>query len=262
MTNIQFNSGAIDASGAIGEGWELIKKNYWMYFGITLLGLVMTACIPLVNLFLIGPVMVGIYYTLLRDQRGEPVEFGMMFKGFEKFVPAMVVGLIQNIPAIIFQIVQITFDVGRVLMTRPRMGTRGVYQSGDPDLGPLAVFTGVYLILALGFIVFSLVWHICFYFTMQLLAEHDNLGPIDAIKLSARAAFSNLGGLILLLILEGLIGIAGALACGVGILFVIPIVYAANAAAYRYVFPPVTPIFQNNVPPTPDVYGGTYGQGM
>jgi uncharacterized membrane protein len=260
MINIPFNSGAIDASGAIGQGWELIKKNYWMYFGISLLAWVMIACIPLVSLFLFGPVMVGIYYVLQREQRGEPVEFGMMFKGFEKFVPAMVVGLIQNIPTIIFQIFQWTFDIGRFMMMNNASSSRG--RGGDPDLGPLALISGVYLIFLLGFLVFLLVWHFSFYFTMQLLAEHDGLGAIDAIKLSARAAFSNAGGLILLMILEGLLMIAGAIACGIGMFFVIPIIYAANATAYRYVFPPVTPSYQNNAPPPPDVYGGSYGQGM
>ena len=38
------------------------------------------------------PAMAGMYYVMLRNMRGESVEFGMMFKGFEKFVPLMVIG--------------------------------------------------------------------------------------------------------------------------------------------------------------------------
>ena len=130
MTNIQYNSGAIDAPGCVSSGWELIKNNYWMYLGITLLAWVMMACIPIANFFLFGPVMVGVYYVLLREMRGEPVEFGMMFKGFEKFVPAMAAGLIQNIPGIIFQIFQFTFDIGsRIAMSRPGRGVTGVLTS-------------------------------------------------------------------------------------------------------------------------------------
>ena len=53
--------------------------------------------------FIIGPILGGVYYVVLRDMRGEPVDFGMMFKGFDKFVPLMVIGLIQAIPEIIGQ---------------------------------------------------------------------------------------------------------------------------------------------------------------
>ena len=258
MTNIQYNSGAIDAFGCVSSGWELIKNNYWMYLGITLLAWVMMACVPIANFFLMGPVMVGVYYVLLREMRGKPVEFGMMFKGFEKFVPAMAAGLIQNIPGIIFQIFQITFDLGsRIAMSRPGRGGRDF---GDPDLGPLAAFTGIYLLVILVFMLFSIVWHIAFMFVMPLIAEHE-IGPIEAIKLSAAAAFSNLGGSILLLILEIAIGVVGVLALCFGIFFVMPLLYAATAVAYRQVFPDLTPSAYRDVPPTPDVYGGTYGQG-
>jgi hypothetical protein len=260
MTNIQFNSGAIDATGCISQGWELIKKNYWMYFGITILAMIIGGCIPLVSLFLVGPIMVGVYYTLLRDMRGEPVDFGMMFKGFDKFVPAMVVGLIQAVPGIIFQIIQWTFDIGRLFMVRGSGGGR--YRGGDPDLtGPMALFTGVYLIMALGFMVFSFIWSISFFFVMEIMAEHE-IGPIDAIKLSARAAWSNFGGIFLLCLLLGLMMIASVFALCVGVFFFMPLMYAALAVAYRQVFPPLVPVFQNDAPPTPDMYGGNYGQGM
>jgi hypothetical protein len=256
MTNIEYNSGAIDASGCVSNGWELIKNNYWMYLGITLLAWVMIACIPIANFFLMGPVMVGVYSVLLREMRREPVDFGMMFKGFEKFVPAMAAGLIQNIPGIIFQIFQFTFDIGsRIAMSRPR--GRG----GEPDLGPLAAFTGIYLLVIVVFIVFSIIWHMAFIFVMPLIAEHE-IGPIEAIKLSAAAAFSNTGGLILLLILEMLIALAGVVALCFGVFFVMPILYAATAVAYRQVFPDLGPSAYRNVPPSPDVYGGTYGRGL
>jgi uncharacterized membrane protein len=256
MTNIQYNSGVIDASGCVSNGWNLIKNNYWMYLGITLLAWVMMACVPIANFFLVGPVMVGVYYVLLREMRGEQVEFGMMFKGFEKFVPAMAAGLIQNIPGIIFQIFQFTFDIGsRIAMSRPR--GRG----SEPDLGPLAAFTGVYLLVVLVFLGFSIIWHLAFLFVMPLIAEHE-IGPIEAIKLSAAAAFSNTGGLILLIILEGLIVLAGFAAICFGIFFVMPLLYAAVAVAYRQVFPDLGPPVYQNAPPAPDTYGSTYGQGL
>ena len=106
MTNIQFVPSAISAGECISNAWETLKAKYGMYLGISLIAIILTGCVPCLNIFIMGPVMGGVYYVVLRDMRGEPVDFGMMFKGFEKFVPLMVVGLIQSVPGIIAQIVQ------------------------------------------------------------------------------------------------------------------------------------------------------------
>ena len=259
MTNIQYYKGAIDASGCISNGWNLVKPNYWMYFGISLLAMLMIACIPCVNIILLGPVLAGVYYTLLRAMRGEPVEFGMMFKGFEKFVPTFVVGLIQSIPGIIFEGVRYTVDIGRIASEGMQGGD--FYQA---DQTGVAVAGGLMILIIVGvvfFILLNIAWTITFMFALPLMAEHD-LSPIDAIKLSAKAGWGNLGGLVLLLILQFLICILGLLLLCVGVFFVIPIVYAATAFAYRQVFPMIDgPSFQTT-PPSPDVYGGSFGRGV
>lgn len=101
--NIQFNRSAIDAGGAVSQGWEMVKANYGIFLGVSLVALVLSGCIPCVSLFVMGPVLAGVYYFSLRLYAGEPVEFGMMFKGFEKFLPLMIIGIIQSIPEIIGQ---------------------------------------------------------------------------------------------------------------------------------------------------------------
>jgi uncharacterized membrane protein len=91
--------------------------------------------------------------------------------------------------------------------------------------------------------------------------EHD-LSPIDAIKLSARAAMSNIGGLILILILEALVVLLGLIMCFFGIFFIsIPVMFAANAFVYRQVFPMLDQKF-NMTPPPPGTYGGNFGMGQ
>lgn len=82
-----------------------------------------------------------------------------------------------------------------------------------------------------------------------------DLGPVDAMKLSAQAAMGNVGGIIVLFIFEFLISLLGAIMCGIGLLLVsIPIIYAANAIAYRMVFPRINDQFNYN-PPPPGSYG-------
>ena len=64
----------------------------------------------------------------------------------------------------------------------------------------------------------------------------------------------------MLFIFEFLLALAGVLALCIGIFFVIPIIYAANAFAYRQVFPWVRDNF-NMAPPPPTAYGD-FGSGM
>lgn len=263
MTNPQFVPGALSAGECVSNAWEALKLNYGMYLGIALMTLLMTGCIPILNLFLIGPVMGGVYYVVLRDMRGEPVDFGMMFKGFEKFVPLMIIGLIQSIPGIIGQIIQIGVRIGGVFLDRPgRYGSSQYFmQNSGPDLSALSgVMVGVILVVAVASLIFLFFWWACFFFAIPLAMEYD-MSPIDAIKLSARAAMSNLGGMLLLLILSILVGLLGALMLCVGMFLVsMPVMYIAHGFAYRMVFP-YFESSMNLTPPPPSAYG-SFGTGM
>jgi hypothetical protein len=89
MYGTQYQKGAIDAGGCVSQAWELVKRNFGLYIGAGLVTILLISCIPFVNFFLIGPMMGGFAYIVLRDLRNEPIDFGMLFKGFEKFVPLM-----------------------------------------------------------------------------------------------------------------------------------------------------------------------------
>lgn len=264
--NIQFNSGAIRAGDCISEGWEWIKPQYWLFFGIAFLAMVITACIPCLNIFLIGPIMAGVYFVHFTLFRRQPVDFGMMFKGFEKFVPAMAVGLIQAIPGIITQGVQYTMDLGNVareiIEQQQRRGGNSNFlaQSSGADFALSGGILAFAIIFGIIMFFFAIAWSVTFYFAIPLVIDKD-LGIGEAISTSARAGWSNIGGIIVLAILQGLISILGALACGIGIFFVLPILYASSAVAYRQVFPDIQRQ-QSNTPPQPNAYGGNYGQPM
>ena len=261
MTNIEFYRGAINAGDCIGNAWEQIKRNYGMYLGISLIAYILTSCIPCLNVFVIGPVIGGIYYVALRDMRGDPVEFGMMFEGFKKFVPLMVIGLIQAIPAIISQVLQYAVRIGQMGLGGGRIEDLDFYQSSGRDVG---MASGMIVLIIVGcavFVIFAIVWWAIFFFAVPLAFEYD-LTPVDAIKLSARAGMANIGGLIVLLILQILVMLLGFLLICVGMFLIsIPIMYVANAFAYRQVFPLVERNF-NMSPPPPTVYGSNFGSGM
>lgn len=269
MTNAtpQFYKSAIDATGCISNAWNLIKPNYGLFLGVSVLTYVLIACIPCLNVFLMGPVMGGFYYTALKAMRGEPVEFGMMFKGFERFVPLMVVGLIQAIPSIIYQGFDLSIRFGNVGIESilNDAGSRGNFFQGD-GIDPRILFASGYFIVimiaAVVLILFSMIWAISFAFAIPIAMENEALSPMEALKLSARASWSNVGGIIVLAILSFLIALGGVFALCIGVLFVLPIIWVSWAFAYRQVFPDLSPTVIRNEPPPPDAYRGSFGQGL
>ena len=182
----------------------------------------------------------------------------MMFKGFEKFVPLMVIGLIQAIPEIIGQILRVVVQVGNFGLSGGKDKDFQFFAPNGPELLASGLLV-VVAILALVLIVFGIAWRVLLFFAIPIALERD-LGPVDAMKLSAKAAMSNIGGLIVLFIFEFLIALLGIIALCIGIFFVIPIIYAANAFAYRQVFPLIQQSF-NMSPPPPNAYGD-FGRGM
>lgn len=258
FNHIQFRPSAIDASGCVGSGWEMVKQNYGLFLAMSLVAVILSGCIPCVSIFIVGPVMGGVYYVVLRQMRGEPVEFGMMFKGFEKFVPLMVIGIVQAIPEIIGQGLRLGVQFGQIGLDSSRGRRSGDFfqnPSIDPDIFA-GLAAGVLIIAAIVVIVlvlFAVIWRVLLFFAIPLAMEHD-LGPVDAMKLSARAAIANLGGLIVLFIFEFLIALLGLIMCLIGMFLVaIPIIYVANAIAYRQVFPWIQQQF--NMSPPPTAYG-------
>lgn len=254
MNHIEFHRGAISAGDCVSNGWNLVKQNYGMYLGIGLVALILAGCIPCVSLFLAGPVLCGVYYVYLRDIRGEQTDFGMMFKGFDNFLPAMIVGIIAAIPEIIGQGIRLSVNVADL----------GIRSGGQSDEMRTAMSSGLIIIAAIvGITIFLLAvaLRISLFFAIPLIAERG-LGAIDAMKLSAQAAWANIGGLILLFILEFLIALGGVLLCVVGVFLIsMPLIYAANAFAYRQVFPDVQRNFRDT-PPPPNAYGGGFGYGQ
>jgi hypothetical protein len=260
--DIKFNSGAISAGECISVTWNSISNNYWLFFGMSILAWLITACIPCLNVFMFGPIMVGLYFAFLKQLRGEFVDFGMMFKGFEKFVPAMVVGVIQSVPGIIGQGVRFTTDISQIFLDK--QGSRDFYSEGSLALqssAPNFALSGGILIavIVIGVIVFlfAIAWYITFFFALPILAEYD-LSIGETISLSARAGWANWGGLILLFIFQFLVALAGVLMLCIGAFFVLPIIFGSTATAFRQVFPPNNSNVPN-VPPTPDFFGGGFG---
>ena len=223
MSPIDFKTGVISPIECYKEGWNLIKDQYWLFLGITLVG-VLLAGFSIYILF--GAMYCGIYYCLRQKYDRQAFEFGDLFKGFEVFFPSFIVSLFFIVPQILLTI--INFAVQIMMQTELR-------RSGG-DMKVFWSYFTTYMIFISIVAIILLCIHALVTFAFPLIMEYKMSG-LEAAKLSARAVWGNLGGMIGLLLCQiGLIFL-GALACYIGMFFVMPLIFAGVYAAYRKVFP-------------------------
>jgi hypothetical protein len=210
------------------EGWLLIKDQYWLFLGITAVGILIASAVPMG--IILGPMMCGIYLCLLRRRRGETVTFEMLFKGFDYFVQSLIATLFQILPAMLLLFVfYIFFFVG--MMTSMSMAGR----AGGPPAGPPLMFFITMALLFAGMMVVLIAIGAVFVFAFPLIVDRK-LSGVEAVKASIQAVLGNLGGVIGLLLLNLALGILGMLMCYVGAFLFMPVGMAAWTIAYDRVF--------------------------
>jgi hypothetical protein len=99
IDQIQFKRNAVEPIECIKAGFALIKSQYWLFVGITVVGIIIGSIVPLG--ILMGPMMCGIYLALFQTRRRQPIEFGTLFKGFDYFGDSLIATLLHLIPVIV-----------------------------------------------------------------------------------------------------------------------------------------------------------------
>lgn len=240
---IPFQRGAVEPVACLKAGYELIKDQYWLFLGICAVGMLVGSAVPFG--ILMGPMMCGVYLTFFRKRRGEPIEFGTLFKGFDYFGQSVIATLIHVLPILVIVVpAYLLFYVGMFVS----LSSAG--NSKDPTA--FFAFMGVFAIFWFVMIIVIVIISILFIFAYPLIVDRG-LSGVDAVKLSIRAALANFWRLLGLAMLNMLMGMVGVLACYIGVIFVFPISYAAMAMAYERVFGLRQPgdVIMNLPPPPP-----------
>jgi hypothetical protein len=184
----------------IEAGFNLYKKN----FGTLVLASVFVVVIGAVTAGLLaGPMLAGLAMVTLQllDRKEPPPEAGNVFKGFDYFLQAFLFIVIWGIGLLI----------GSAIL--------GVI----PVIGQLASLAFAYA--AQTFLMFG----------MFLIVDRE-MEWIPASRLSINTVKSNFWPFFGLSAVAGIIGSIGAIACGIGVVFTIPIQGCILAVAYREVF--------------------------
>ena len=237
--NTEFRRGAISPVECLKEAWELIKNQYWLFFGICAVGMLIGSAFAIV---LMGPMMCGIYLCFFQHMRGERVSFEDVFRGFDYFAQSLIAMLIQMIPAVI--IIIPVYLVMAVSMMTAVSSSRGPGGEG----AAMATLFILMIVIFVAIFLMSIILGIFFMFTFPLIVDRK-LSGVDAVKTSVKAALANFGGVLGLVLLNAAVSFAGVILCYVGAFFVMPITLAAHAIAYRRVFPEISQTFASPPPP-------------
>ena len=241
FNQVEFKRNAVQPVECVKAGWELIKSQYWLFVGMTVVGVIIGSVVPLG--ILMGPMMCGIYLALFKTRRGQPIEFGLLFKGFDHFGDAVIATLLHMIPVIVI------FVPSYVLFYVGMFATIGLSsRNGEPNPGALLGFLGLFFVFMLVIMLVLIVLSVIFIFAYPLIVDR-RLSGLNAVKLSIKAALANFWRLLGMLLLTGLLTSVGVLFCYVGAFLVMPISFAAIAMAYEQVFG--LSDLQPNLPPPP-----------
>jgi len=241
---IPYNRKAVDPLECIKAGWQLVKPQYWLFVGMSFVGFFIGSAVPLG--ILMGPMLCGIYMACFARMRREPVEFGLLFKGFDFFGPSVIATLLHTAPIIAIVIPTYVLFYASLFISIAAQGN-------DPNplamLGVLGTFSLIVLVIAVIIIVIS----IGFTFAYPLIVDR-RLKGFDAVKLSFKGAMANFWRLLAMALLSAIMGMLGMVLCYVGIFLVFPISYGAIATAYEQVFGLAHTREPSNMPPPPPIF--------
>ena len=178
----------------IGKSIQQSLDLYMKNFGtLFVAGLVATLLAAVTLGILAGPLFGGFIVLCLKLLRGEKGEFNEIFAHFDKFGPTFIVFLLYLVFAIVCMIPVLGMLVALVL-------------------GPVVAFV--------------------FIFAITLIIQKD-MQPMDAVKQGLELFKPNAVMNWVYVLVFGILGGIGAIACGIGVILTLPFTYVGLALAYQ-----------------------------
>lgn len=195
----------------ISQAWDMVIGDA----GAFILGGLLAVIVTVLTFGICGPPMqAGIFVMAVKRYRNEPITAGTVFEGLQYFLPAWGVVLVQGLIGAV---------IGGLLggALGAALGAAGVSQDAIAMVGQ----TLAQLI--------SIVVAAAFFYAFVLVVD-GGMGTIEALRNSWAKTQENLPSYIGIVFVLQLIVVAGALACGAGLLITAPMFACATVAAYMY----------------------------
>jgi hypothetical protein len=230
----------VDIAACLQRAWKLFTDNAGMaivapiiigavYVAGAVLTSVLNVFVPLLGMFLSflysAPLGAGLLYYFVRLARNENASLGDLFIGFKR-------GYLQLILGALVQMLVSAFCLVPAVTVAFFMGVFVAFKSGRPlPAGAGAGMIGLLAFLALlgiiGIAYLGTIWT----FSTYLIVD-KGMGFWGAMQLSRRMVSKAWWWTFLFLIVSGLVYLAGALVCGVGLLVSVPVFVAMKAYLY------------------------------
>ena len=223
------------------QGKDFLGDQYWNFWGISLVGMLIAGFVPLL---LLGPIYCGLIMCLLLRAKGHTFDFNKLFDGFKFFGDSLIAALMWFLVSLAFAAIYLVSLLGGAIML----------SFGDPILGMIGaslIATGyVVMIVGSSMMTFGIL------FSSGLIVEYQMKG-MDAFKLAFSGVMTNFWGLLLASLVGSLIYLLGFMLCILPGLLAIPMIIAGHFMCYRKIFygrsDPVPPVKQG-----PQVVYGQY----
>jgi uncharacterized membrane protein len=210
------SAGQMTLGPFVSKAWAMVMANLALFI-VSYLIVGVLASIPLVNLIIGGPLFFGLLRIIQKRYKGEPAEIGQVFDGFKDFSKGLVTMLLM---------------IAVYLVLFIALGIVGFILGLIPCIG--VVLAGL-----VGFAAGVAVQAAMFFFLM--IAALSDASPTDALSRSVKFCLANLWPMVLLSLVTGLIGMAGIIACGIGMFFTIPLALCIAVIAYNEYYLPNAP---------------------
>ncbi len=259
----------LDLGGCVSGGFELVKKNFGLLFlcvlvlfaiqiglsiflNLTLvtgLGKIFTSVpatlaigflVMALDSLVLGPLLGGFYFVYLKTIRGEVTGVGDVFTGFQKaysqlFFGSLVVSLISSACMLPFSYVAAE-KINPLVQQLQHLKDQ---QTAPTEMGNImsqmfSAYASALPILLVCLIPLTYLT-VCWQFTLPLIIDKQ-LGFVAAMRISWKRVNQHWWQVFGLTILVGLVSLSGVLACGIGIIFTIPIGFAAMMTGYETIF--------------------------
>jgi hypothetical protein len=215
----------------IAQSWDLVKKNFWPSIGVTLLGylvLMGSGQIPFLGLlatfFVQSQMMAGMNWYFLKQFRGESATINDSFAGFRRGYgqQAIYMLIFTGFMIAILAVCAVPMVLVMAFLSRTAEGTTP---------------TTVYAVMALMIPAILVLWYLvmCWIFTPLLILD-KGLSAWAAMKLSRRVVHMRFGKILGLFVVGTLLCLAGLLALIVGIIVVLPVMFAMLSRIYEDAF--------------------------
>lgn len=196
----------------LNKGFELLKKD----FGGILGGFLVTMLMSFIPFC--GYLAMGNFYKFLRNKsKGIPASAGDIFN-FDDFMP--------------YFIIQLILTAGIIALYIPMIVMIPTVSYMDPDMGRTGLPVFFYLYMMLFYVALFFIIVKAFY--LPALISLKGIKDIKtAWKMSLVMTKNNFFNILLFVIVAGIIGSLGIIACGIGLILTMPFAYVANYFAYE-----------------------------